>query len=52
MLTRETENSAGTGEPVRQKKKREIGQERENTRETVEEESKERENTGLKLSFE
>ena len=52
LLTRETENSAGTGEPVRQKKKREIGQERENTRETVEEESRETENTGLKLSFE
>ena len=52
MLTRETENSAGTGEPVRQKKKREIGQERENTRKTVEEESRETENTGLKLSIE
>ena len=49
MLTRET---AGTGEPVRQKKKREIGQERENTRDTVEEESRETENTGLKLSIE
>ena len=28
LLTRETENSAGTGEQVRQKEKREIGQER------------------------
>ena len=52
LLTRETENSGGDRGASQTEEKREIGQERENTRETVEEESKETEKTGLKLSFE